>query len=79
MKDEDFIRIAKLLRKYFDDVRGWVITDIVSGIALVNGMSTENSLLMIYLFIFNLFFFNLLAYHKFRPKEIRNLIVSLGK
>eukprot|EP00475_Leptophrys_vorax_P024904 TRINITY_DN3457_c0_g1_i1.p1 TRINITY_DN3457_c0_g1~~TRINITY_DN3457_c0_g1_i1.p1 ORF type:complete len:749 (+),score=223.58 TRINITY_DN3457_c0_g1_i1:52-2247(+) len=36
MQEEDFLRIAKLLRRFFDDVRGWTLTDIAAGIALVN-------------------------------------------
>jgi hypothetical protein len=37
MQEEDFVRIAKLLRRFFEDVRGWTISDIATGMSLVNG------------------------------------------
>jgi hypothetical protein len=37
MQEDDFVRIAKLLSNMFADIRGWVVTDIAAGVALVKG------------------------------------------
>jgi hypothetical protein len=69
LQEEDFLRIANLMRKAFEDMRGWVLTDIAAGIALVKGeipYSDRQALT-----IFNS------AHKKFQSKMLKEVEVKL--